>query len=115
MTRVWPALLIGNLAWSAHLVVSYYLASAACMGGDGWLAALRHLATIVAVAATFLGWWLARRVLRPRGVASDGSREHDESASQRVFLARLAALLSAMFLLAILMTGAANFFLAPCV
>ena len=115
MTRVWPALLVGNVAWSAHLVVSYYLAAAACAGGDGWLAALRHLATIAAVAATLAGWWQAHRASGPRTFTPSGRRERQESATQRVFLARLAILLSAMSLFAILMTGAANLFLVPCV
>ena len=53
MARLWPALLAGTVAWSVHLVVSYYLAWAACGGGDGWLAVLRHLATLLSAMFLF--------------------------------------------------------------
>ena len=115
MTRMWPALLAGHLAWTAHLLLSYYLAWATCGEGDGWLAALRHLATLAAAAVTLAGWWRAHRAAGPRGVTPSGRRERRETAAQRQFLAGLAGLLSAMFLFAILMTGAANLFLVPCV
>ena len=114
MARLWPALLAGNAAWSLHLVVSYYLAHAACAGGDGWLAALRHLATLAAVAVTVVGWRRGQWASGPRAEGAGGRGEPPETAAQRVFLARLATLLSAMFLFAIVMTGAANFFLVPC-
>ena len=114
VAHLWPALLAGNAAWSLHLLVSYYLASAACGADDGWLAALRHLTTLAAVLVTLVGWRQARRASGPRGVTPDGRSERQGTATQRVFLARLAELLSAVSLFAILMTGAANFFLVPC-
>ena len=53
MTRIWMALLVVNVAWSLHLVVSYFLAWVACSGDDGRLTTLRHLATVVALGVTW--------------------------------------------------------------
>jgi hypothetical protein len=114
LTGVWPALLVGTVAWATHLVVSYYLAWAACDGGDGRLAALRHLATVAAAAATLVAWYWAHRASGADAVASGRSQEPGERAAQGLFLAQLAMPLSAIFLFAILMTGAANLFLVPC-
>ena len=114
LMRMWPALLAGHLAWTAHLLASYYFAWAGCAGGDGWLSALRHLTTVAAVAVTLAGWWQAQRTSGPRTVTPSGRRERQVDAAQRAFLAQLAILLSVMFLFAILMAGAANFFLVPC-
>ena len=37
MKPLWPALLGATVAWALHLVVSYYLAWAACPSDDGTL------------------------------------------------------------------------------
>jgi hypothetical protein len=113
LTRVWPALLTGTVAWSVHLVVSYHLAWAACAGGDGWLAALHHLATAAAVASTLVAWRQAHLASGPPAAPS-GHLEPRDLAAQRLFLARLAGPLNAMLLFSILMAGAANLVLVPC-
>jgi hypothetical protein len=114
MTRIWIALLIVNLAWAAHLVVSYYLAWAACPGDDGRLLMLRHLTTIAAAGVGLVALWLSYRAsMSPAPTPPEGVRAPIWSA-ERGFLARLALALSAMLLFGVLMAGAANLVLPPC-
>ena len=112
MKPIWPALLAANLAWALHLVVSYYLAWAACAGDDGTLEVLRHLATAVALGVTLAALW---RGVRARStVSSAGNGPRSEEIAEHAFLARLTVALSTMLLLAIALAGVANFLLAPC-
>jgi hypothetical protein len=114
MTRIGSALLIVNAAWALHLVVSYFLAWAACADDASWLLALRHLTTVVAAGAGLAALWQAYRAsASSSGAASDGARAATWAA-EHAFLARLAIALSAMLLFGVLMAGAANLILPPC-
>jgi hypothetical protein len=115
MTRTWPSLLGIHVAWSVHLVVSYYLAWAACTGDDGWLLALRHLATVVAAAAVAMAIWHEIRASRSAPAEPRTGQPDSVPLSERFNLARVTLILAGIYLLAILMTGAASLFLAPCV
>jgi len=132
--RLWFALLAGHLAWSLHLMVSYYLAARACAaetGDTGELWTLRHAATIAAAALTLAGaatsWSHPEGSRRRAGsrAASLGSQAPGADtatgapaggrvAPERHFLARVLFPLNATFLCAILATGATNLFLPPC-
>ncbi|MCC7372166.1 MAG: hypothetical protein IT306_27375 [Chloroflexi bacterium] len=119
MGRIGWALILGNAAWSVHLVASYYLAWADCLYDDPRLLMLRHLATAVALTVALLAWWLAQRAAAasgpdPEGVA-DGDGPSRTLAGEQGFLGRVTALLSIVFVLAVVLTGAANLFLFPCV
>jgi hypothetical protein len=114
MTRVWLALLIVNVAWAGHLLVSYFLAWMACAGDSTLLMALRHLTTVVAGGASLVALWQAYRALTssapapPEGVrGSTWAGEHD-------FLALVTVALGAMLLFGVLMAGAANLVLPAC-
>jgi hypothetical protein len=115
MTRTWPALLTIHVAWSVHLVVSYYLAWAACPGDDGWLLALRHLATFVAAAAVVASIWHEYQAMTSADRGALAREKGAPSLGERVNLARVTLALSAIYLLGIVLTGSANLFLAPCV
>jgi hypothetical protein len=116
MPRVWPALLIVHVAWSAHLVVSYFLAWAACgVDGDWRLAALRHLTTVIALGMTLAAWWQAYRASQSAAGTIGERREQHETVFEHVFLARVTIVLSAIYLFAILMAGSANLFFDACV
>jgi hypothetical protein len=112
MKPIWPALLGANVAWAVHLVVSYYLAWAACAGDDGTLEVLRHLATAVALAVTLAALWHGVRARSTVSAAADGAGR--EEIAEHVFLARLTIALSVMLLLGIALAGAANLVLVPC-
>jgi hypothetical protein len=110
------ALLIITAVWSLHLVLSYFLAWLDCVAvADSMLLSLRHLTTVLALGVTVVAWIYALRgpARRPSSIA-DG-RESQELMMEHGFLGTLTVLLSAMFLFAIVLAGAANFFLRPCV
>lgn len=111
MRRIWTALLIANVAWSLHLVVSYYLAWVACSGDDGRLTTLRHLATVVALGVTMAALWWGCRI--PPMMATDNGQRREQVA-EHAFLTHVTLLLSAMLLFAIVLAGAANVILVPC-
>jgi hypothetical protein len=112
--RVWLLLLGGHVTWSLHLLASYFLADLACISGDGWLWAIRNLATLVAAAVTAALIAIAWRQ-RSRSSRGHAHQAGEEPAEEYRFLARVALVLSGVFLLAIVWAGSTNFFLAPCV
>jgi hypothetical protein len=114
MTRIWTALLIVNAAWALHLVVSYFLAWAACVNDPGWLLVLRHLTTVVAAVTGLAALWQAYRASTSPGPTPPAGTQGATWATEYGFLARLALALSAMLLLGVLMAGAANLILPAC-
>ena len=105
------ALLGGVSAWTAHLLLSYLLADLACRGDTAILLAGRHALTLVA-GVTVVAVTLAVRPLlmgRPAGASSG------PATVERPFLARVALILNAMFLFAILLAGSTSLFLVSCV
>jgi hypothetical protein len=112
MTATSLALLAAGTAWAVHLVVSYYLAWAGCTGDDGWLLTVRHLVTVAAAGLALGAVIQAVRASRSHGASANGARE---SVTELRYAAHLSILLSLVFLIAILMTGATNLFLIPCV
>jgi hypothetical protein len=114
MTRIWSALLIVNVAWMGHLVVSYFLAWLACAGDSVSLLALRHLTTVVAAGASLVALWQVYRALTSPAPAPPEGVRGPIWAGEYGFLARLTVALGAMLLLGVLMAGAANLALIPC-
>jgi hypothetical protein len=117
VTRVlWFGLVGGHLAWTAHLLLSYFLADLACGSDTAELAAGRHILTVVAVvvtgAAAAAVWALRRRASPP--LAPNAPAGAGELAAERRFVARFALAASGVFLLAIVLAGATNLFLVPC-
>jgi ABC-type thiamin/hydroxymethylpyrimidine transport system permease subunit len=58
---VWIGVLAGPAAWTAHLLVTYFLVGVVCATGLGWLI---HLATLVTIAAALAGGVLASGLSR---------------------------------------------------
>jgi hypothetical protein len=119
--RLWCALLAGHVAWSLHLMVSYYLAALACAaeaGDTAELAALRHAATIAAAAVTLasaaVAWPDWRQAWSRRAVQEAGPLSPGSATPPRRFLARVTFPLNIVSLFAILAAGTPNLFLAPC-
>ena len=105
-------LLAAGTAWAVHLVLSYFLAWAGCAGDDGWLLTVRHLVTVAAAGLALGAVTQAVRASRSQVAAANGAQEQ---AAEHRYVAHLSILLSLVFLFAIVMTGAANLFLPPCV
>lgn len=105
MTRtLWIALLAGHVAWTAHLLLSYFAASLACAapaGPGGWSFTPIHVATLAAIALTSVG------IAAGRVATLDQVPEHR-------FVGRLGIAASAVFLFAIALAGIAPLFLSPC-
>jgi len=107
---LWFGVVGGALAWMVHLVVSYALVPWVCATGNEWvLHALTGLLGLVALAATgsgFRTWRQARRHTHasPEHAAVE-SRGPVESEWIEGFLGPFGALLSAFFLILILVEG----------
>ena len=118
--RLWFGALGGHTAWTAQLLLSYFVVSLACrapsadfrlFGVDGYqllLVALTVLPTVVALGATLVGYraWRSARV-SPRAEAAG-------TADWRGFLGLFGALLSGLFVATILVTGLSFIYLEPC-
>ncbi len=118
--RLWFAAMAGHFAWTAQLLLSYFVVSLACRqpplvfevaGVDGFqllLIALTVVSAAVALGATLVGFraWRAARASRPANAA--------EPVGWRGFLGAFGALLSGIFAFTILMTGLSLLYLDPC-
>jgi hypothetical protein len=105
MTRpLWTALLAGHVAWSLHLMVSYFLATVGCVATPDALPAVRHGLTAAALVVTL-------------GATLYGAREaaRDQAAGEQRYAGLLTLALNVAFLFAIALAGAAGFLLPPCV
>ncbi len=103
MTRtLWFAVFGGHVAWTAHLLVGYFLASLACASSGSWSGAPLHVTTISALAVTVAGVGAGRAAASQRGTP------------EQRFIGRFGIALSAVFLFAIVLAGAAGAFLPPC-
>ena len=106
---VWFAFLGGPLAWVAHFLSIYASVSLACDAGADYML---YLTTVVAApVAIFAGVVSWRLWHRPESELD----EVDARFLRRTrFIGRSGFLMSAIFLLAILMEGASPLFLDPC-
>ncbi|MGH2351292.1 MAG: hypothetical protein ACRDJN_06720 [Chloroflexota bacterium] len=131
---LWFGLLAGHTAWSLQLMVGYFLTSLACEGAfPGFWIAL-HAVTVVTAGLTlaagvlaFRSWRLAQTATQEgRGRAGGGGTRggvgEGGNAGQVMdpdrrsrFMALSGVLLSGLYLFVVLMGGAANFFVSPCV
>ena len=103
MTRtLWVALLAGHVAWTAHLLFSYFAASLACAAPVGWSFAPLHVATLAAVSLASLG------IAAARTATTQPAPEHR-------FVGQLGLTAGAVFLFAIALAGALPLFLPACV
>lgn len=114
MTRVWVSLLVVNVAWAGHLLVSYFLAWIACAGDSTLLVASRHLTTAVAVAASLVALWQGYRALTAPAPAPPEGVRGPVWAGEHGFLGLVTVALGAMLLLGVVMAGAANLVLPAC-
>ena len=115
MRGLWPGLLAINAAWSLHLLASYFLAWRDCVAPDGVLLVLRHMVTVVALGVTLVAWWRAAHVSAQAPSSAGQSGAAGEATAERAYLARVTLFLSVMFFFAVLLAGAANLFLPPCI
>lgn len=110
MTRtLWCCLFAGHLAWSVHLLASYFLATAACAADPAGLPAWRHALTVAAAGVTAAAV-VAAALVSARSTA--GAPAGDDV--QR-YAAGLTLALNAMFSLAILLAGVTGLFVPACV
>jgi hypothetical protein len=119
-TGLWVGLLVGHFAWTAQLLLSYFVVSLACLpdaarfqilGVEGYqflLGALTAGPAAVALAATILG------VQAWRGIVDDRRSDAPDVAGWQGFLAQMGAALNGLFLATILLTGLSLRYLAPC-
>jgi hypothetical protein len=106
---LWFAVFVGPTAWTAHLLLSYFLVPLACATG-GTL--LLHLITLACALAPLAGAVVA---LRGWGQVERADTAHpEEQPSARSYLALVGFLLSALFLFVVLVEGLPPFFLSPC-
>ena len=107
MTRkLWVALLAGHLAWTAHLLLSYFGAALACpplADRVGWI-----FSPIPLYVAT-----LAAVLVATVGIATGWTATSGPSPERR-FVGRLGLTAGAVFLFAIAMAGVMPLVLPPC-
>lgn len=92
-TRVWLWVLGINVAWAAHLVLSYHLAWQDCVTPNGWLLVARHVVSVAALGVTLAAWW---RTSRTSAVISAAGAPGQEATAERGYLARVTVLMSVM-------------------
>jgi hypothetical protein len=107
----WLPTLIVATAWFIHLAVSYFLAWVDCVNNQSGLLISRHLVTAIGLGITVVTLSMAQRDT----VVEDGPHDHTKQVLEQSFMARLSVATGLMFLFAVLLAGAANLFLAPCV
>ena len=104
------ALFAGAAAWALQQQGGYVAASWLC-GNLGRPAV--WLFTLLAVALLVAGAWLSWATLRP--LLYDSGTEESDSGRPRRFLSLVSLMVALLFLFAVLMQGAAAFFLPGCV
>jgi hypothetical protein len=118
--RLWFGALAGHFAWTAQLLLTYFVVSLACTrppapfqvaGIDGYQFLLFALTLVPAAVALFATWvayqaWRAAR--RNRQAEANGTL------GWRGFLGLFGALLSGVFVATILLTGLSLLYLSPC-
>lgn len=95
---LWFGLLGGHVAWTLHLVASYFVVPLVCATGlDVVLYGITLGALLLALAATFVAWrsWRRLRAVESPGVVALADR-------RAYFMAILGALLSGLFFMVIL-------------
>lgn len=110
VVSLWIGFLGGPAVWFFHLVVSYSLVRYVCFTGAMWL---MHATTVVSVLGAGAVIWLAWRNWRETGRPMDAGGSGVEGRSR--FLALLGLLFAVSSLFLILVQGAPNFVLDPCV
>ena len=109
--QYWIALLVIASVWFAHLCVSYFLAWADCATTQPGLLMVRHVATALGLTL------IIALSIRARSASAAGRVPtiHAEPVLEHKFFTGLTVTLGAMFLFGVVLAGAANFFLGPCV
>ncbi|WP_346797473.1 hypothetical protein R5M92_02070 [Halomonas sp. Bachu 37] len=106
---LWAGWLIGPLAWALHLVVSYVLLAWVCASGHHWIL---HAITLVTLAMSLAGVWLAWRQWSAAGRQWPGSG--DRQMSRIRFMAIGGLILGVLSALLIVAEGIPNFFFGAC-
>jgi hypothetical protein len=106
---LWTGWLVGPVAWTLHLMVSYLMVEWVCETGGEWALHAVTLATaLMAAAGAWVAWgqWTAAGRQWPRG---GGGIERVR------FMAVSGVVISVLMLLIILAEGVPNFILNPCI
>ena len=103
----WLGMIVVAGVWFVHLAASYFLAWADCATNHTGLLIARHLVTMAALAVTIAVGSLSHRISSPP--------VETERVLEQSFMMRLNVALSLMFLFAVVLAGATNLVLAPCV
>jgi hypothetical protein len=118
---LWFGVLGGALAWGLQLFGGYAIVGLACTAGSALaetlspagLDLLLLLLTALAAAMTVSAGVVAYRAWRRAG-ATEGQGEDGPARGVRGFLALAGVLLSALFLLAVLLQGVSPYFVRAC-
>lgn len=118
--QLWFGVAAGPIVWAIHLVVAYALVSLACnwnffsftMLGVPGIVAVLTLVTLAMGAIVLYAGLLAWRNWRL--IEREAERVHGRREERHYFLAYSGVLLSALFLLAILLSLTPAFTLGPC-
>lgn len=107
---LWVGWVIGPVAWALHLLGSYVLVTWVCETGHHWTL---HATTLVTLAMSLIGGWLAWRQWGVAGRRWPG--DSDNRFSSRIqFMALGGLILSLLSALLIVAEGIPNFFLGAC-
>lgn len=110
VVALWVGFLGGPAVWFFHLVVSYSLVRYVCFTGAMWL---MHLTTAVSLLAVGAVIGLAWRNWQQAGRPMDAGGEGMEGRSR--FMALIGLLFAVSSLLLVVVQGAPNFVLDPCI
>jgi hypothetical protein len=99
---LFAALLGGHVAWTAHLLASYFVASLPCPPGGTWSTVALQAATFSALAVT------------AAAVAAGRAAARERAAPEQRFLGRFGMALGAVFLFAIVLAAVPAALLSPC-
>ncbi|WP_336273644.1 hypothetical protein [Vreelandella indica] len=106
---LWAGWVVGPMAWALHLLGSYMLVPWVCATGHHWTL---HASTLVALAISLIGGWIAWRQWGVVGRQWPGGS--DRRTSRIRFMSAGGLILSVLSALLIVVEGIPNFFLGAC-
>lgn len=109
-------MLVGPVSWTIFFIAGYLVAEAACVAGTleqnvgGFNLVVIVVVALALIAAAVTAWAALWGYRRRRAADAD----MDDSEDLHTFLATATMLLNGLFLLAIVITAVAMFFILPC-
>ncbi|HZS02362.1 MAG TPA: hypothetical protein VFE37_26840 [Chloroflexota bacterium] len=113
LAALWGGILVPPIAWSLHLLVSYFIVSVACLGSwpllvlDLLLHGLTFALGAVTVGSAVIAW-------RARQTEDEPGGTLPEARERRAFMVHVGVALAGLFLLLIIAGDIPNFFVPPC-